>query len=141
MADIKSINSPNFNPLQSAYCKCHSTETAHLKMVNDIHEAMDTGRSTIIIALDMSAAFDTIDQAVLLNRLKHTFGVTGTALEWISSYLSHRQSYVRWGTGQSVTTTVEVSIPQGSVLGPMLFTLFIASLAKVTESFDIQHHQ
>ena len=66
-------------------------------MVNDIHKAMDTGRSTIMIALDMSAAFDTIDQAVLLNRLKHTFGVTGMALEWISSYLSNRQSYMRWG--------------------------------------------
>ena len=74
-------SSPNFNPLQSAYRKCHSTETALLKMVNDIHEAMTTSRSTIMIALDMTAAFDTIDQAVLLNRLKHIFGVTGTALE------------------------------------------------------------
>ena len=73
--------SPNFNPLQSAYRKCHSTETALLKMVIDIYEAMDTGRKTIMTALDMSAAFDTIDQAVLLNRLKHTFGGTGTALE------------------------------------------------------------
>ena len=61
-------SSPNFNPLQSAYRKCHSTETALLKMVNDIHEAMDTGRSTIMIALDMSATFDTIDQVVLLNQ-------------------------------------------------------------------------
>ena len=71
--------SPSFSPLQSAYRKFHSTETALLKLTNDIMDAIDSGKVTILAALDMSAAFDTLDHTTLLHRLEHTFGLSGTA--------------------------------------------------------------
>ena len=69
--------SPSFSPLQSAYRKFHSTETALLKLTNDNMENIDSGKITILTALDMSAAFYTLDHITLLHRLHHTFGLSG----------------------------------------------------------------
>ena len=82
--------SPSFDPMQSAYRRRHSTETALLKITNDIYEGFDNRQSTILVALDQSAAFDCIDHSTLISRLQHTFGVTGQALAWLSSYLQSR---------------------------------------------------
>ena len=87
--------SPSFCPLQSAYRKYHSTETALLKLTNDILETIDSGKITILTALDMSAAFDTLDHATLLHRLRHTFGLTGCVISWICSYLTNRTFFVK----------------------------------------------
>ena len=97
-------SSPNYNQLQSAYRRSHSTETALLKMTDDIYTAMDSSQSTIMIALDMSAAFDMIDHDVL-QRLQNTFGIGGTAPNWIRSLLHDRHSYVKRASGQSATST------------------------------------
>ena len=86
--------SPSFSPLQSAYRKFHSTETALLKLTNDIMDAIDSGKVKILAALDMSAAFDTLDHTTLLHRLEHTFGLSGTVHTWIHSYLTNRSSFV-----------------------------------------------
>ena len=107
-------SSPNYNPLQSAYRRSHSAETALLKMTDDISTSMDSSRCTIMIALDMSAEFDTIDHDVLLQRLRHTFGIAGTVLNWIISYLHDRHSYVKWGPRQSATPSSDIGVPQGS---------------------------
>jgi hypothetical protein len=88
----------SFNPLQSAYRCMHSTETALNKIMHDTYEAFDSGRATILVALDLSAAFDTIDHNTLVGRLHHTFGVSGAALDWLRSYLGNRRSCMRWGT-------------------------------------------
>ena len=85
--------SPSFSPLQSAYRKFHSTETALLKLTNDIMDAIDSGKVTILATLDMSAAFDTLDHTTLLHRLEHTFGLSGTVHTWIHSYLTNRSSF------------------------------------------------
>ena len=115
---------PNYNLLQSAYRRSHSTEKALLKMTDDIYTAMDSSRSTIMNALDMSAGFNTIDNDVLLQRLQHTFGIGETALNWIASYLHDRHSYVKLGSGQSaILMTSDIGVPQCSSLGPLLFTL------------------
>ena len=87
--------SPSFSPLQSAYRKFHSTETALLKLTNDIMENIDSGKITILTALDMSAAFDTLDHITLLHRLQHTFGLSGYVISWIRSYLTDRSSFVK----------------------------------------------
>ena len=93
-------------PLQSAYRPHHSTEIALLKISNDIFEAVDSGNATVIAALDLSAAFDTIDHSVLINRLEYTLGLGGVAIEWVESYLGGRTSVVKIGGERSATTAV-----------------------------------
>ena len=123
--------SPSFSPFQSAYRKFHSTETALLKLANDIFDNIDSGKITILTALDMSAAFDTLDHATLLHRLKHTFGLSGFVISWIQSYLFSRSSFVKIDSSSSPITTILTGVPQGSVLGPLLFVLFISPIANV----------
>ena len=98
--------SPSFCPLQSAYRKFHSTETALLKLTNDIMETIDSGKITILTALDMSAAFDTLDHATLLHRLQHTFGLSGYVISWVRSYLTDRTSFVKTDSSSSPNTTI-----------------------------------
>jgi hypothetical protein len=93
------------------------------------------------VALDQSAAFDCVDHAVLLSRLHSMFGVSGLALNWFQSYLQSRTSYVKFGSHKSATTGYKIGVPQGSALGPALFSLYIAPLANVVRSFGVNHHQ
>ena len=79
-----------FDLLQSAYRDKHSTETALIKVQNDILSALDAGSSAILLMLDLSAAFDTIDHDILLSRLCNVYGITGNALDWVRSYLTDR---------------------------------------------------
>ena len=123
--------SPSFSPLQSAYRKFHSTETALLKLTNDIMENIDSGKITILTALDMSAAFDTLDHITLL---QHTSGLSGHVISWIRSYLTDRSSFVKIDSSSSPSTTILTGVPQVSVLGPLLFVLFISPIANVINS-------
>ena len=128
------------NPFQSAYRKLHSTETALLRIQNDILAAMDKGRVTALTLLDLSAAFDTIDHVILLDRLQNWFGITGMALNWVSSYLSERTQQIKLGDTLSSRVNLPFGVPQGSVLGPLLFTLYTTPLAqsfKATQSHII----
>ena len=89
------LQSPSYNRFQSAYRRGHSTETALLRLLNDIYAAADNGCRTMVLQLDLSSAFDTLDMSTLLRRLRYTFGVSGPALNWISSYLVCRTQSVR----------------------------------------------
>ena len=120
--------------LQSAYRVGHSTETALLKIQNDILSAMDKQRVTLLVLLDLSAAFDTIDHQVLLHRLQVTYGVTGTALKWFQSYLTGRKQRVYINGISSKDFELSQGVPQGSCLGPMLFTLYASKLFEVVKS-------
>jgi hypothetical protein len=126
--------------LQSAYRSNHSTETAVLKVLTDILRAIDTGNLAVLALLDLSAAFDTVDHATLLQRLKTSYGVDGTVLNWLSSYLSNRSQFVRCGSSKSTRRHITCGVPQGSVLGPILFLLYTADLQKLIEQHELQPH-
>ena len=82
------------DPFQSAYHAGHSTETALIRVKNDIASALDRKCSTILVLLDLSCAFDTINHEILLRRLEHSVGISGAALEWLHSYVSERYHQV-----------------------------------------------
>ena len=82
------------------------------------------------LVCSMSAAFDTLDHNTLLHRLQHTFGLSGYAISWICSYLTDRSSFVKINSSSSPSTTILTGVPQGSVLGPLFFVLFISPIAK-----------
>jgi hypothetical protein len=135
------VGSHNFNNLQSAYRPHHSTETALLLTLDSIYTAADKSQPTLLVSLDLSAAFDTIDHSVLLSRLNTSFGVCGATLAWLTSYLSGRSQVVRIGSSTSSTVTLDLGVPQGSVLGPILFSSFISPIGQITASFNISHQQ
>ena len=105
--------------LQSAYIHCHSTETAMLKVLSNAFVAADTGQAKLLDVLDLTAAYDTVDHAILIERLRLTFIVVDSALHWMTSYLTGRMQYVCYYGEVSTTTRVYCSVPQGLVLGPV----------------------
>ena len=128
------LSSSSFDAVQSAYRRNHSTETALLKITNDIYSGFDAHQSTILVALDQSAAFDCIDPKIMISRLQHTFGVTDQALNWFVSYFDARSMFVRRSGTSSATTACNYGVPQGSSLGPLCFNLYIAPLSSVIGS-------
>ncbi len=128
------------NPFQSAYKKHHSTETALLRIHNDTLMEMDKGRVTALTLLDLSAAFDTIDHGVLVDRLEKCYGVTGKALKWFHSYLSDRYQRVKIEDSLSSSACLSYGVPQGSVLGPLLFTLYTSPLSMIIGKQTVSHH-
>ena len=110
--------------VQSAYRQFFSTETAVLKVVSDVLTAMDRGQITLLGMFDLSAAFDTVDHAILLKRLDVSFGIRGNALNWFASYLSGRSQQVSVHGILASSFYLDFGVPQGSVLGPVLFLLY-----------------
>jgi len=94
---------------------------AVLKVLTDILYAVDEGDLSVLALLDLSAAFDTVDHNILMTRLRVSYGIRDAALDWLQSYLTGRMECVRRGTNRSTPTTVWYGVPQGSVLGPLLF--------------------
>ena len=135
------INSSHIlNDYQSACRKFHSTETTLLKIHNDILSSMDDGRVTALTLLDLSAAFDTIDHTILLRRLGHCFGESGKALDWFKSYLTGRSQRIKLGNCLSSRSDLSSRVPQGSVLGPLLFTPYTTPLSSLVSGHAIPHH-
>ena len=125
---------------QSAYRACHSTETALLKIVNDLLTALDDNKVSLLSLLDLSAAFDTIDHSILLSRLNTSFGLSGNVLSWFSSYLSNRTQTVLVNGCKSPARELKFGVPQGSVLGPILFVLYTQPLSAIINHHSLIHH-
>ena len=112
---------------QSAYRKLHSTETALCKIHDDMVSNTCYGKASLLVLLDLSAAFDTVDHQLLLRDFSDC-GVEGTALSLLESYLENREQCVAIGESRSEPTALQYGVPQGSVLGPVLFTVYTGTL-------------
>ena len=122
---------------QSGYRPFHSVETALLKVTNDILLSLDKGEEVILVLLDFSCAFDIIKHDILSQHLKLRFGINGQALRWIESYLSRRTHTVVIGNERSSRHTISQGVPQGSVLGPILFTIYTSPLESIIDTHTI----
>ena len=116
---------------QSAYRKSHSTESSLLKINNDILSAFDRGKCTLMVTLDISAAFDTVNHAALLKRYEQYFGFSDSVLHWMKSYLTGRQQAVQIGQSRSEALAVDSGFPQGSNLGGLKFNMFSTPLEDI----------
>ena len=129
-----------FEKMQSAYRSNHSTETALVRVMNDLLCAVDKKQKVGLVLLDLSAAFDTVNHAVLLERLRESMGIEGTALQWFESYLSDRFQSVSVSGVTSDRFKLTTGVPQGSVLGPLLFTIYMSPLADLIKAHGLIAH-
>jgi len=130
---MKHLTGNNLLPeRQSAYRHYHSTATALLSIYNDLLLSADIGWSTILLLLDLCAAFDTLEHDVLLERLNNNCRVSGKALDWFVSFLSERTQSIYLGSWSSTPLPVPFGVPQGSVLGGNLFLAHVSTLPSAT---------
>ena len=120
--------------LQSAYRQHHCTETALLKVKNDILMNMENQKVTSLVLLDLSAAFDTVDHRILLDRLQFDCGISGSALNLIESYLSNRTQRIYIAGVLPSNFNLKFRVPQGNCLGLLLFSLYASKFFKIVES-------
>ena len=126
-----------FEPLQFGLRTHHSTETALIKITNDLLLAADKGLISILILLDLSAAFDTVSHTILLSKL---IGLSGSALSWFRSYLKDRKQFITPNGSNSHPESVNYGVPQGSVLGPLLFTIYMLPLGHIIRKHGLNFH-
>ena len=112
--------------------KDHSTLHATLFITDKIQRAIEDGLFSCGIFLDFSKAFDTVDHSILLKKLTH-YEIRGIANDWLASYLNNRRQYVTIGSNKSDDTLITHGVPQGSVLGPLLFLLYLTGIEGVKE--------
>jgi len=128
------------NPHQSAYIQHHSTETTLLYIHDHFINAIGSQKVSCFCLLGLSAACDTIDHNILRTRLSSWFGIQGSALDWFKLYLSSRSFRVKCNNNFSSCHTCICSVPQGSVLGPLLFILYTTLLITLISSLSLNHH-
>jgi hypothetical protein len=111
------------------------------KVVNDLITAVDTGKPSILLSLDISAAFDILDHTRLLQRATKLFRLNDNVINWLKSYLKDRTSFVSLGNCQSDTVCCATGVPQDSVLGSLLFSIFTTPVGRLISGFNISYHQ
>ena len=128
------------DPFQYACRRGHSTKTALFRVKNDIAAALDRKCTTILVTLDLSCAFDTVEHELLMTRFEHSFGITDRALVWLQSYISERYQKVAVGSAESVDSILTCGVPQGSVLGPTLYCMYNKPIGDIVARHGMQYH-
>ena len=118
---------------QFGFRECHLT--SHAIIIDKITNNLDASCTTVGLFLDLSKVFDTVNHNILLSKLDY-YGIRGTALEWFRSYLSNRQQFVSVSGIQSQSSTISCGVPQGSILGPLLFSIYINDFDKSSDLFS-----
>ena len=129
-----------YEVFQSAHRQLHSTETALLRVQNDLLRAVDTHGGAILVLLDLSATFDTINHQRLPHTLESSFGIKGKVLDWFQSYLTGRTQTVQIKKSTSEPHELKYGVPQGSVLGPILFTIYTTPLGQLIRRHGLTFH-
>ena len=129
-----------FDPLLSAYRSGHSTETALVKINNDIVSSLDGGQCVILASLDLSSAFDTVDHAIFLRRLQDMYGICNTFQKWFDSYLTNREPRVCINTSFSNPRYLKCGVPQGSVLGARIYTMYVRPMSEIINRHNVSYH-
>ena len=125
----------------SAYHSFHSTEIALVRIQNDLLKALDDKKCCFLVMLDLSAAFYTVDHGILIARWAGRFGIRGSALEWIKSYLHERGQFVTIKGCSSDTKKLDCNVPQGSVLGPDFYSDYNNPVTDIFKKYGIGYHQ
>ena len=129
-----------YDPMKSANKLVHSTETAIGKINYNILSSLDAGKCTVLVSLDLSAAFDTTNHNIFLNRLHYLYGITGTTVKWFQSYIEQRNNHGCAGDSLSQRRPVTSDVSQGSVLGAGLSTIYTYPLALIFKKHKVEHH-
>ena len=124
---------------QSAYRRGYSTETSIIRVLNDVYRAADDGSRTLAAGPVGSVRYNRQEDSNC--RLEYTFGISGCAIQWLDSYLTDQSQFIRVGSERSSTAACAFGFPQGSILGPLLFSLYVAQIATVIAGFGICHSQ
>ena len=133
-------NENMFSSFQSGYRRFHSCETAITKIHNDLLIMMDKKTNVVLLLLDLSAAFDTINHDLLINKLTKLYGISDVVLTWLKSYLSDRTFKVVVNGVSSSYCELSIGVPQGSILGPLLFIMYTRDLEKVITKYGFAVH-
>ena len=124
-----------FYDSQYGFRKYHSTELAALELIDRIHKEIDENKIPFSVFLDLSKAFDTLDHDILLYKLQY-YGITGTALDWFRSYLTERYQYVDYNGASSSMKLLTTGVPQGLILGPLLFIIYMNDIHTVSNNLN-----